>query len=396
MSKRILWVGDAATATGFANCTHAVCDLLHESGWDVSILGINYDGDPHNYGYDIYPCFRHLDTNQDYMGVYRLAHVMDKVNPDVIVFLNDPWNMPNYISALQFWASETNRLTPPTVGWLAVDGKNQPKGAVNSLHRVVTWTEFGAQEMRNSGFRGPIDVVPLGVDHDIFHPLNKSESRAKVIIDGKSISDDEFIVGFVGRNQLRKRIDLTIEAFARFISRDSIDNAKLLIHAAPTGEDAFDLHRLADYYGVRDKMILSEGVLGSGLDISALSVLYSSMDVFLTTTQGEGWGLCVLEAMACGIPCITPNWSGLGDWAEGVSLSIPCKTTAVTAPIGSGAYTVGGVPDIDLTVNALQTLYHEPPVREDYSNRGLNLARTLTWKRTAQEFKEILEGMVDG
>ncbi len=395
MSRRILWVGDAATATGFANCTHAVCDLLHESGWDVFILGINYDGDPHKYDYSIYPCFRFLDVNQDFMGVYRLGHVMSEVDPDVVVFLNDPWNVPNYITALQFWSGETGKLIPPTVGWLAVDGKNQPKGAVNSLHRVVTWTEFGAQEIRNSGYCGPIDVVPLGVDHNIFKPLDRLESRAKVIVDRKPISDDDFIVGFVGRNQIRKRIDLTIQAFAEFISRYSIDDAKLLIHSAPTGEDAFDLHRLADYYGVKDKMILSEGVLGSGLDISVLPVLYSSMDVFLTTTQGEGWGLCVLEAMACGIPCITPNWSGLGDWAEGVSLSIPCKTTAVSAPIGSGAYTIGGVADIDSAVSALEMLYDEPSVREDYSNRGLSLASTLTWKRTAQEFKKVLEG-IDG
>jgi len=45
--KKLLWIGDAACDSGFSNVTHSVLSFLHNS-WDVSVLGVNYRGDPHN------------------------------------------------------------------------------------------------------------------------------------------------------------------------------------------------------------------------------------------------------------------------------------------------------------------------------------------------------------
>ena len=51
---KILWYGDAVSNTGFARVTHSVLDHLKEDH-EVVVYGINYQGDPHDYPFKIYP-----------------------------------------------------------------------------------------------------------------------------------------------------------------------------------------------------------------------------------------------------------------------------------------------------------------------------------------------------
>lgn len=393
MSKRVLWVGDAVISSGFALCTHAVCDQLHEDGWGVHVLGINYFGDPHPFPYNIYPCYQPLQGGRDYFGVFRLSKMIARINPDVVVFLNDPWNIPNYIAVMRDHAKRFGYV-PPTVGWLAVDAKNQPKDSIEGLTRAVVWTDFAKEELRNTGFGAPIDIVPLGVDHDIFYPHDKAESRDRIAVDGQPMSQDEFVIGVVGRNQPRKRLDLSIQALHDIVHDYGIDNARMFMHVGPTGDTGFDLNRLADYYDVTSHLTISEGDLGTGIDQNFLPVLYSAMDVYLTTTQGEGWGLPCLEAMACGVPALVPEWSGLGDWTGDAALKVPCTSTAVTAPLDSLAYTIGGIPDRTMMAGYLASLARNEDLRDQYSEKALERANDFSWNQTAEDMVAVIEEVV--
>jgi glycosyltransferase involved in cell wall biosynthesis len=390
-TKKILWVGDAVVSSGFARCTHAVCDHLHEEGWDVHVLGINYFGDPHDYPYSIYPCYQPQAGGRDAFGVFRLADMVRQIGPDVVVFLNDPWNIPNYMASLRYLQEEQHVTAPPAIGWLAVDAKNQPGDAINDLSHVITWTDFALQELKAGGYRGSGSVVPLGVDLDVFKPMETSVARSQIQIDGQLMPQDDFIIGVVGRNQFRKRLDLTLEYFAAFIHKYGIDDAKLFIQIAPTEEDAFHLSRLMKYYNIEDKVIISEGEMAFGFKEQVLSVIYNSFDVLFTTTQGEGWGLTSLEAMACGVPVIAPDWSGLGDWAAGAARLIPCTSTATSAPFGNMSYTIGGIPDKDLTVQALRQFYLERDFRNHYARAGFERAQELSWNNVGPNFEAVLD-----
>lgn len=388
---KVLWVGDADVSSGFARCTHAACDALHAAGHEVHVLGLNYWGDPHDHPYKIWPCHQPLDGGNDAWGCDRLPRMIARLRPDVVVILQDPWNISGYLRefARQQLPAE---LTPPVVGWLAVDATNQRGKPLNDLSHVVVWTDFAAEELKRGGYTGAISVVPLGVDSAVFRPGDRAAARARVMPEG--YPEDIFLVGAVGRNQYRKRLDLTIEYFAEWVHREHIDNAHLYLHVGPTGERGVDIASLVRYHGLQGRVVLATPEIGHGVRSQDLALVYNALDVYVTTTQGEGWGLPTLEAMACGVPCIVPDWSGLGSWVRDAAAKVPCTATALNAPMNGFAYTVGGIADRAQFCRELDSMYRSEVHREALRRRGLKLAAGLTWDRTGEHMVAVLESFM--
>lgn len=398
----VLWIGDAVVSTGFARCTHAVCDGLHAAGWTVNVIGMGYYGDPHSYPYTIWPAIAPIDGCKSYGGEMRLPLLIDKLRPDVVVLLNDPWNVDGYFKYLSrvrdecVIAGSLMPEIPPIVGWIAVDACNQKAAPLNQLAHVVTWTQFGADELVKGGYKGPTSVVPLGVNRTVFYPRDKAESRRRCL--PRTWPADAYVVGFVGRNQPRKRLDLIVQYFAEWVHRHSIDNAYLYLHVAPTGELACDLKSLVTYYGVNNHVAIATPHVGAGDPESAMPHVYSAFDVYFTTTTGEGWQLPALEAMSCGVVCVLPDNSafGQGGWVGDAALKVPCISTALNAPLNGGPYTIGGVVDMEGAISTLDNVYRylKGVQREGFIERGLRLAQSLTWDRTASEFQRVLENVL--
>lgn len=395
----ILFVGDAVISTGFSRSTHAVCDYLSSHGYDVTVLGMNYHGDPHPYSYTIYPAVSPIDSCTDYGGAARLPLIMDKVKPDLIVIQQDPWNIPAYLDYIRYAyevAAEKciSFHIPPIIGYLAVDAENHKGYQLEDLSHIVTWTEFGRGELIQGGYTGPTSVVPLGVD-TIFYPRDKKESRSRVCSDPR-IASDAYIVGYVGRNQYRKRLDLTIEYFAEWVRRGGVDNAYLYLYTGSSGEKSVDIESLVSYYGIRGRVIINTPPTGYGNPEIILPYVYSSFDVYLSTSMAEGFCLPVLEAMACGVPVICPDIGGF-DWTGSIPMKVPCTSSAMVAPLNDQQYTVGGIPDKEETVTALSNCYRylKGQQRERMIQKGLDLAGRLTWKRTGEQFERVVEKVLD-
>lgn len=380
---RVLWIGDAACASGFARCTHAVCDELHRTGWDVHILGLNYYGDPHDYPYTIWPALQPLDKGSDTFGLGRLPRLAARLRPDVVVILNDPWNVAPYVEAVR----KADIEPPLTVAWVAVDSRNHKGDELNCLDRLVVWTEFAAEELVRGGYEGEPAIVPLGVDTDLFQP--REGARERIVPGGiePEAWRDAFVVGVVGRNQPRKRLDLTLEYFAAWDQPDAL----LYLHVAPTGDLGIDLFSLIRYYDLRGRVLLSQPDIGHGYEDRVVADVFNTFDLYWSTTQGEGWGLPALEAMACGVPCVVPDFSGLGSWARPAAALVPVNGTAVTAPLNSRPYTLGAVPSREATLEALSAMYADEALRREHSRRGRELARGLTWRRTGERFRAVLD-----
>lgn len=371
---KLLWIGDAGCQSGFAKCTHETLKAL-QLRWDVSVLGVNYRGQPHDYPYDIYPAI----MGGDAMGFKMLNDIRRDLMPDVVVVQNDPWNFPTYLRKLEGLA---------VVGAVAVDGKNCRGSDLNGLKLAVFWTDFGDREARAGGYSGASAVVPLGVNLATFKPLPRAEAR-EIIGVPKKIRD-AFIVGNVNRNQPRKRFDLTIRYFATWIKRYSIKDAFLFLHVAPTGDVGYDCVQLAAYYGIANRLILVNTDVFRGISEERLNQTYNCFDLQFTTTQGEGWGLPALEGMAAGVPLLAPDWSALGEWAKPAAHLVECTSTAATP---GEVNAIGGVMDEEQAIEALNTLYTDRQYRADLSNRGIELAgqEQFRWENIGEKFADAID-----
>lgn len=381
--RRLLWIGDAITATGYERSTRYVTRALMRD-FDVHILGLNYHGDPHDYPCKVYPC----TPGGDGMGYGRTRAMVQNLVPSVIVVQNDPWNVQEYLKRI----NAANVGAVPTIGYIAVDGKNCAGTELNGLAKAVFWTEFAREEAKLGGYTGPSAVVPLGVDREMYRPMDRAAIRdqwlAKALTD-RGLPADTFVVGVVGRNQWRKRLDLVIQYFAEWVHKYQINDAVLWIHSAPTGDDAWDLKNLARYHGVGDRVLVPM-LTRNGLDEAGMACVYNLFDVLFTATMGEGMWLPGLEAAASGVPIMAPNWSAIGELFDDAGLLIACTSTAAHP---NQVCVVGGVMDRTLAIEGLHYLYKNRPALAEYAAAGIRLAteRRFDWQYVGEAFRrEVL------
>lgn len=376
--RRLLWIGDAVAKTGFAKCTHETLNVLRET-WDVSVLGLNYLGDPHEYPYKVYPCI----PGGDFFGLGRTKELCEKIKPDVVVIQNDVWCVGQYIPYIP------NGIK--IVGAMPVDAPNAGMAdTLNELSLGIFWTEFGKNEAVTAGFKPPTEVIGLGVDRNIFQPMDMNEARKVVGLD--AVPKGAFIVGNVNRNQPRKRMDLMVRYFTKWVNEYNIDDAFLFLHVAPTGDNGYDVRRLMRYYlPGKKRLILAEpDVLDAPTDHIVRATM-CSMNLMASTTQGEGWGLTTLEGMACRVPQMGPKWAALAEWpAYGIHL-VPCTSTHAT--VGQTGAPIGGIADEERFVLSLNFYYRNRARLAELAEQGYTRAQDpqFSWRVIGERWTQVLD-----
>src|SRR5688572_28257140 len=89
----------------------------------------------------------------------------------------------------------------------------------------------------------------------------------------------------------------------------------------------WDLGDLAKLYGVRGRVAVPADGLKTTQD--TMRYVYNAIDVQINTANGEGFGLCQLEGMACGTPQILPDFAALGDWPKSAAFMVPATERSV-------------------------------------------------------------------
>ncbi len=194
-----------------------------------------------------------------------------------------------------------------TVGWTMLEVTGLPPTWVagcNSMDEVWVPASFNVDTFRNSGVTVPIQVMPLGVDVDYFHPE---------ITGYRPSTRFTFLSVFEWGE--RKAPEVLLRAFAEEF-KDSED--VLLLLSVFNRDPQVDVHQqIADLDLPPGAPIVV--MLNPKFTAHQMGSLYRSADAFVLPSRGEGWGMPVLEAMACGLPTIATRWSGPADFLhEGV------------------------------------------------------------------------------
>lgn len=222
------------------------------------------------------------------------------VNPDLVITLGDVWVLdPNVTREL------------PVAHWLPSDCRPMSVAdrgcAEASGAQLIAMSRFGHERFRRAGFAA--HYVPHGLDFGVWKPLpDKAGLRAK-----RGLDPDAFVIGVNAANNdaIRKAAPEMMLAFAKF--HKSHPDALLALHTGVHCDGGQDLEAIAENLGITDACkVVDQYRYTSGLISEAdLCDWYNAIDVLLGSTYAEGFGLPIVEAMACGTPVITTKCSSM-------------------------------------------------------------------------------------
>jgi len=178
---------------------------------------------------------------------------------------------------------------------------------------IVTYTNFAKEEVCRfkPELRKRISVVPHGNNNKDFYYVEDREEVLKFKKAYFEENSDKFIIVNVNRNQPRKDIPNTISAFCELKKNWKHEKKPFLyLHMNPKDPLGWDLRAVmqqTDLVEYEDYMFPPKHMENHGATRDTLRMIYNSCDLFITTTNGEGWGLTITEAMSCRLPIVAPN-----------------------------------------------------------------------------------------
>lgn len=168
---------------------------------------------------------------------------------------------------------------------------------------------------------------------------------------------------FVGRLEPRKNLVRVLKAFADY-RRRSNSPLKLVLAGNKTWDAAAVDQVIAE-------LNLAAAVVEAGhVANTDLPALYSAAEAFVFPSLWEGFGIPVIEAMACGCPVLTSNCSSLPEIAGDAAVLVdPLSVTEVAA--------------------GLERILSDQQLRADMRARGLARAEQFSWRRTAEQTLDV-------
>lgn len=372
---KVLWIGDAVINSGFAVVTHNICNRLAEK-CDLEVFGIGYKpAKPNPYKYNIYPAY----IESDMYGFTYANAVIQRTNPDVIVMFNDDHIIERYMAKL---AGTNSRIVPLfPINMLPLD-KERMLGlsvADYNVTKVMTYTDFSKKEILRINPNLDVTAIYHGVDRSTFSPIPDTKKQLGL--------KNYFVVGTVGANTYRKRLDLFLRGFAKFAEGKS--DVKCLVHA--TNKDiAYDLSVIIKDLKIEGKSLISN----TPKDFNDLNTLYNLMDVNVNTSLGEGFGLPLIEGAACGVPVLCPEHGNLMDiWGDSATY-IKLRDNEYVA----GTKYTGGVIDTDDMAVKLNTLYEDRERLSAMSKQVLDYSNKdqFNWDKIAEKVYKTLVSANNG
>jgi D-inositol-3-phosphate glycosyltransferase len=154
-----------------------------------------------------------------------------------------------------------------------------------------------------------IRVIPPGVDVEHFHPIPRTEARAKI-----GMRETDKLLLFVGRIEPLKGVDTLLRAIAILHQQEAADIGHLCLSivGGNVDDEASENVEMARLQTLSHDLELGELVafLGSRSQ-ETLQYYYAAAEAVIVPSHYESFGMVALEAMACGTPVVASEVGGL-------------------------------------------------------------------------------------
>ncbi len=379
-------------------------DIVHFEGTELAALGVNMTIDPpepvpalparpvppgkpdgtlvfaslinffSGYGQAANAIARELET----LGI---PIAFDKFQPDHSFLKIDDWTLSRLLP--ERWRGPRLCMFPPSAPvaykskdtlytmWEASLVRRDWADQVNKAGCLVVPCEWNHIGFRHSGVHLPIRKVPLGIDPLVFKPRDGWHPARETVTFGCAAR--------MAHGGTRKGIAEVIAAFLDAFPTER--NVRLRVKLWPDCE-------VADPDDARvtfDRRVLTTEQLASW---------YRGLDVYVSASKGEGFGLQTLQAMGCGVPVVAPAHSGMAEYlSDACAWLVDWDETPV--PNGFLIYGVKGacwcVPRHESLVARMREAHGDAWARLAKGHAAAGIAAGFTWERTARELLAVLE-----
>ena len=241
-------------------------------------------------------------------------------------------------------------------------------GSARRATRVLTGSEFSKREIVDT-YRIPeekISVTHYGVAES-FKVISDQAELDRVL--QRFGIRQPFILG-VGNLQPRKNLQRLLRAYAALRADKAIDFDLVLV-----GQMAWKAESILEDI---DRLGLAGSVSVTGyVSNEELVCLYNRAQIFVYPSLYEGFGLPIIEAMACGTPVITSDVSSLPE-------------------VGGDAAIFVNPQDHKAIADAIKRLADDSALREQLREKGLRRASEFTWRRIAEQTATIYRQCLNG
>lgn len=279
-----------------------------------------------------------------------------------VVHLHGLWLWPSLMTALLPLLVRRTRLVVSPRGMMSdwAWGYKRSKKAVVwqvAQRHILRASAFHAtsegeqQEIRSRGYRGPVAIIPNGVDMPDTVPERSGRSSRTLL--------------YLGRLHPKKGLDLLLRAWTSIAP--SFPNWKLRIVGLDEEGTAAELGRFIREYAV--ERVTVEGP-SYGEDKARA---FSEADAFVLPTRSENFGLAVAEALSYGLPCVVTKgapWRNIESHRCGYWVDVSERG------VESGLRRLLELDNAEM---------------QQHSARARELAREYAWLRVAEQMSELYE-----
>jgi glycosyltransferase involved in cell wall biosynthesis len=288
-------------------------------------------------------------------GQYKIDDLIKEEKPDIYLGIEDIWGIESFWS--KKWWSKINSII-----WTPIDSLpllEKHKEASLRTKNIIVQASFAQKALKETGYEGS-HLMPVPLDTSNFYKLSdidKLNLRKRF-----GIQEDDFIIGFVFRNQLRKSVPNLLEGFRLFKNQNPNLNVKLLLHTH-WGE-GWDIPRLLQekniktidvlttYYCDKCKQYEIKPFVGQdqdcrfcgtkksqqtaqiqrGVSEPQLNEIYNLMDVYCHPFTSGGQEIPIQEAKLTELVTLVTNYSCGEDYCSEESGGLPLNWTEYREP----------------------------------------------------------------
>jgi glycosyltransferase involved in cell wall biosynthesis len=333
-------------------------ERVHTTGYDLRVEPIAFNGHFHLHYYP------------------TLGRVMREVQPDVVHIDEEPYNLATFRAmgaarrsgarTVIFTWQNLQRRYPPPFRWME-------SYVLAHTDVLLAGNTEGVDVWRSKGYRGPIEVIPqFGVDPEIYHRVSRPSrpSKPSVLLrqSSRRPSQDEMVIGYIGRLVPEKGVDILLEAAVQL-------QGPWELRILGSGPERDRLEKMAQWLGILPRVSFDRPIPST-----QMPYYYSGLDVLVLPSRTrpnwkEQFGRVLIEAMSCQVVVVGARCGAIPDVIDDAGLTFAEGDPA------------------DLRVQ-LQTLLGDAPLRLDLAQKGRQrvldrFTQSQIAARTVEIYKEL-------